>query len=148
MMLSVTLVLVLTLLTQSNAFSSTPKTTTFTSNTNTITNDDNTVENVNKLKKILTKEYTSFFNPMYKEYYQKDVTFLDPLTKLSGVSSYENNVNMLSGRTLLGSILFEDASISLHSVTGGEVIDDKISDVVTRWTLRLTAKILPWKPKA
>ena len=106
-------------------------------------------ENIKNLKKVLYKEYTTFFSPMYKEYYKDDVSFLDPLTKLTGVSQYSNNVDMLAGRTLMGSILFDDASISLHSVTGGAIKEDgTISDIITRWTLRVTAKILPWKPKA
>jgi len=106
-------------------------------------------ENIKNLKKVLYKEYTTFFSPMYKEYYKDDVSFVDPLTNLVGVSQYANNVDMLAGRTLMGKILFDDASISLHSVTGGDIKEDgTISDIITRWTLRVTAKVLPWKPKA
>lgn len=109
---------------------------------------------VDQLKRVLTREYVSFFSPMETEYYSSDVTFQDPLTSLSGVDKYQNNVDMLSGRTLLGSLLFSDASINLHSVKGGEVSFDEssgtmaISDIVTRWTLRFCFKILPWKPTA
>ena len=106
-------------------------------------------ENVLKLKKVLEREYTTFFNPMYTNYYSKDVTFTDPMTTLSGVQAYQNNVDMLASRTGLGKFLFKDASISLHSVTGGEVGGDNIiSDIVTRWTLRLSVPIIPWKPTA
>mmetsp|Transcript_5105 Transcript_5105/g.7526 ORF Transcript_5105/g.7526 Transcript_5105/m.7526 type:complete len:338 (-) Transcript_5105:1213-2226(-) len=79
------------------------------------------------------------------------------MTTLSGVSSYQNNVDMLASRTFLGKLLFTDASITLHSVTGGDVdfdVDDKedaaidIDDIITRWTLRMTISILPWKPTA
>jgi hypothetical protein len=119
-------------------------------------------ENVTKLKKILEREYTTFFNPMYTNYYANDVTFTDPMTTLSGVQSYQNNVDMLASRTFLGKFLFTDASISLHSVTGGDIdtssstssssssssSSSMIQDIVTRWTLRLTVSILPWKPTA
>jgi hypothetical protein len=108
---------------------------------------------ITKLKRVLTQEYISFFNPMVDSWYAPDVTFDDPLTSLSGVNSYRNNVDMLAGRTLLGKILFAGASINLHSVTGGEISQDssgslQIADVITRWTLRVTAKVLPWKPEA
>lgn len=108
---------------------------------------------ITKLKRVLTQEYISFFNPMVDSWYAPDVTFDDPLTSLSGVNSYRNNVDMLAGRTLLGKILFDGASINLHSVTGGEISHVKngslqIADVITRWTLRVTAKVLPWKPEA
>ena len=103
---------------------------------------------------------------MYTNYYSPDVTFDDPMTSLSGVQSYQNNVDMLASRTTLGKILFEDASIILHSVTGGnvEMIKEepekeeassssssssmRIEDLITRWTLRMTVSILPWKPTA
>jgi len=104
---------------------------------------------VSVIKRVLAKEYTSFFDPMETQYYADDVTFEDPLTSLDGVASYQKNVDMLAGRTLMGSILFDDAKINLHNVSGGEVgSNDEISDITTRWTLRVTAKILPWKPTA
>ncbi|GAX18963.1 hypothetical protein FisN_8Hh183 [Fistulifera solaris] len=108
---------------------------------------------VDQLKKVLAREYVSFFNPMEKQYYSSDVTFQDPLTSLAGIDKYQDNVDMLSGRTLLGSILFSDASINLHSVKGGDISVDsqgttQISDIVTRWTLRFCFKALPWKPTA
>mmetsp|Transcript_31843 Transcript_31843/g.67515 ORF Transcript_31843/g.67515 Transcript_31843/m.67515 type:complete len:445 (-) Transcript_31843:133-1467(-) len=108
---------------------------------------------ISKLKRVLTQEYISFFNPMVSSWYAADVSFDDPMTSLSGVDSYRKNVDMLAGRTLMGKILFEGAGINLHSVTGGEITEDesgnlKISELVTRWTLRVTAKVLPWKPTA
>jgi len=106
-------------------------------------------ENVNRLKKVLEREYITFFDPMKTEYYEENVTFQDPMTSLSGVQSYKNNVDMLAGRTFLGSILFNDAGINLHSVTGGEVSSsDKIDDIITRWTLSFQFKAIPWKPTA
>lgn len=108
---------------------------------------------VSKLKRVLAKEYTSFFNPMVDSWYAPDVTFDDPMTSLSGVDSYRKNVDMLAGRTFMGKILFDGAGINLHSVTGGEIVNNdgggrEVEDIVTRWTLRLTAKIIPWVPEA
>jgi len=105
---------------------------------------------VGQLKKVLEREYISFFDPMRTEFYAEDVTFDDPLTTLDGVSSYQDNVDMLAGRTLMGKFLFQDAGIILHSVTGGEISSDgkSISDIITRWTLKFTFKGLPWKPTA
>jgi len=118
------------------------------SSTTTDSNVDlgNAVQN---LKKVLTKEYISFFSPMETDYYAPDVTFVDPMMSIVGVDEYQNNVDRLAGRTLLGSILFSDEGISLHSVSGGEIKDgNQISDIITRWTLRVTFKALPWKPTA
>jgi hypothetical protein len=109
---------------------------------------ETTKEAVEKLKKVLEREYVSFFDPMQREYYAKDVSFDDPMTSLSGVDAYQNNVDMLSSRTLMGKFLFQDAGIALHSVTGGGIspVDGSISNIITRWTLRVTAKVLPWGP--
>ncbi|KAL7525743.1 hypothetical protein ACHAXR_001138 [Thalassiosira sp. AJA248-18] len=108
---------------------------------------------ISKLKRVLAQEYISFFNPMVDSWYAPDVSFVDPMTSLSGVDSYRGNVDMLAGRTLMGKILFDGAGINLHSVTGGEIIEKndgsvEIAEVITRWTLRVTAKVLPWKPEA
>ena len=110
---------------------------------------DDLTSNVARLKKVLEREYISFFSPMETEYYAKDVSFDDPLNNLAGVEAYENNVNMLSSKTLLGKILFRDAGIVLHKVEGGEILEDgSIGDIITRWTLRFTFQILPWAPTA
>lgn len=106
---------------------------------------------VEQLKKVLEREYLSFFDPMESEYYANSVTFDDPLNNLAGVDGYQNNVDMLAGRTLMGSLLFRDAGIALHSVTGGEVTEKadgsiEIGEITTRWTLRFTFKALPWTP--
>ena len=87
---------------------------------------------------------------MERDYYSPTVTFDDPMTSLSGVDAYQNNVDMLSSRTLMGKVLFKDAGIVLHSVTGGDVnpADGSISNIITRWTLRVTAQVLPWQPTA
>ena len=87
---------------------------------------------------------------MERQYYSNDVSFVDPLTQLSGVASYQANVDMLASRTLLGKLLFRDAGIILHKVEGGETNakDGSISDIITRWTLRMTVKAIPWTPTA
>ena len=87
---------------------------------------------------------------MERAYYSPTVSFEDPMTALEGVDAYQNNVDMLASRTFLGKFLFDDAGIVLHSVEGGDILEDgsKIDQIVTRWTLRVTAKILPWSPTA
>ena len=80
---------------------------------------------------------------MEESFYADDVEFIDPLTSFVGIEKYKNNVDMLAGRTLLGSALFRDAYISLHSL---KRLDS--NTVETRWTLRVTVKILPWQPTA
>lgn len=114
------------------------------------TKSSSLVNKVTQLKKVLRREYVSFFDPMQPEYYSNDVSFDDPMTSLAGVDNYKKNVDMLASRTLLGKILFKDAGIVLHTVDGGDVdpTDGTISDITTRWTLRVTFKALPWKPTA
>lgn len=111
-----------------------------------------------QLKRVIEREYITFFDPMECDYYRNDVKFIDPLTTLTGIDSYLNNVNMLSGRTMLGSILFREARIILHTVTGGTVHSDddddggdnpngwNIDNIITRWTLKFTFQALPWQP--
>jgi Uncharacterized conserved protein (DUF2358) len=104
---------------------------------------------VTDLKKILEREYISFFDPMERDYYSPTVSFEDPMTSLAGVDAYQQNVDMLASRTLMGKFLFQDAGIVLHSVQGGEIQQDgSVGKIITRWTLRVTAKILPWSPTA
>mmetsp|Transcript_12454 Transcript_12454/g.37583 ORF Transcript_12454/g.37583 Transcript_12454/m.37583 type:complete len:366 (+) Transcript_12454:2-1099(+) len=91
----------------------------------------------------LRREYVSFFDPLEPQYYVDDVTFEDPLSTLAGIGKYRNNVDMLAGRTALGKLLFRDASIALHDVR--ETGERRLR---TRWTLRVTFEILPWKPVA
>jgi hypothetical protein len=114
------------------------------------TESSSRVDQVTQLKKVLRREYISFFDPMQPEYYSNDVSFDDPMTSLAGVENYKKNVDMLASRTLLGKILFQDARIVLHAVDGGDInpTDGTISDITTRWTLRVTFKALPWQPTA
>ena len=55
-----------------------------------------------ELKKCLMREYNSFFSPMEQEYYDNNVKFIDPLNNLEGIDKYQNNVDMLAGRTGFG----------------------------------------------
>lgn len=95
------------------------------------------------LEKCLYREYSSFFKPMEKSFYADDVSFIDPLLKITGIDKYQSNVDMLAGRNFIGNILFKDASISLHNISS--LPQNKI---MTRWTLRVTVKALPWSPTA
>jgi hypothetical protein len=95
------------------------------------------------LEKCLIKEYATFFSPLNKRFYANDVAFNDPLNTFNGIDKYQNNVDMLAGRTALGSLLFQDATIVLHNIE--QVSADKIQ---TRWTLQVTIKALPWQPRA
>ena len=95
------------------------------------------------LKECLTREYTGFFSPMELEFYDEAVSFVDPLTTLSSVEAYKNNVDLLAGRTPLGAFLFRDAGIELHGVE-----DTGPGALRTRWTLEMTMKALPWQPTA
>lgn len=95
-----------------------------------------------ELEKVLRKEYGSFFSPMFKQYYSSDVEFIDPLNTLVGIDKYQQNVDMLAGRTTMGNVLFKDATISLHNV---EFLSE--NKLQTRWTLQVTVKSLPWQPR-
>jgi hypothetical protein len=95
-----------------------------------------------ELERCLYKEYTSFFTTLDESFYLKDVGFLDPITKFTGIDKYKNNIDMIAGRTSLGKILFEDASIVLHNIEQTGKLE-----IQTRWTLQVTFKAFPWKPR-
>jgi hypothetical protein len=118
------------------------------SSTTSSTSASGLEQKVKLLKAVLQKEYVSFFDPMERDYYSEKVTFDDPLSSLAGVDAYQKNVDMLAARTTFGDFVFKDASIILHSVIGGEVVDNEVMDITTRWTLRMTLKVLPWTPTA
>ena len=90
----------------------------------------------------LIKEYSTFFQYFATENYAANVRFKDPMTSFEGINKYRANVDMLGSRTLLGKLLFEDASIILHTI---DQVDDRT--IQTRWTLSVTMKGLPWKPR-
>lgn len=97
------------------------------------------------LIRTLREEYASMFDPMRTEFYVPAVTFKDPMISISGIGAYRSNVDMLAGRTLLGRVLFRDASIELH-----DVLEDEADPyaLTTRWTLQLCMQVLPWQPFA
>mmetsp|Transcript_53777 Transcript_53777/g.128134 ORF Transcript_53777/g.128134 Transcript_53777/m.128134 type:complete len:315 (+) Transcript_53777:90-1034(+) len=97
------------------------------------------------LKKCLAREYTSFFRPFEQAFYTEGVTFKDPLNQLEGKDKYRMNVEMLSGENLVGTFLFKDGFINLHSVE--DIPGDEYA-LRTRWTLGFTFKLLPWQPEA
>jgi hypothetical protein len=96
----------------------------------------------NDIERVLSKEYATFFSPMFKSYYSNNVEFIDPLNTLVGIDKYQNNVDMLAGRNSFGSFLFKDASISLHNVK--RLSNNQLQ---TRWTLQVTVKSIPWQPR-
>ena len=95
-----------------------------------------------ELERCLFKEYTSFFTTLDTSFYSKDVAFIDPITKFVGIEKYKENIDMIAGRTSLGKFLFEDASIVLHNIE-----QTKAKEIQTRWTLQVTFKALPWRPR-
>uniref|UniRef100_A0A7S4UFM3 Uncharacterized protein n=1 Tax=Alexandrium monilatum TaxID=311494 RepID=A0A7S4UFM3_9DINO len=97
------------------------------------------------LKRCLAREYRSFFRPFEADYYAEDVTFKDPLNDLKGKERYRQNVEMLSGDSPVGNLLFRDGWIDLHAV---EDVPGDERRVRTRWTLGFTFKLLPWQPQA
>ena len=65
---------------------------------------------------------------------------------MNPLSADQKNVDTLASRTVTGKFLFEYAGISLHSIEGGEGGEvGCISNIITRWTLRVTVSVLPWK---
>lgn len=99
-------------------------------------------EQINTLQKGLIEEYKTFFDPMIESMYDKNVEFKDPLNNFRGVDRYRGNVDLLAGRKGLGPFLFSDASIIMHSLN---LLPE--AKLQARWTLQLTAKFLPWKPR-
>jgi hypothetical protein len=96
--------------------------------TSTTSPATNLEQKVKLLKAVLQKEYVSFFDPMERDYYSEKVTFDDPLSSLAGVDAYQKNVDMLAARTTFGNFVFRDASIILHSVIGGDVVENEVMD--------------------
>lgn len=97
------------------------------------------------LKRCLAREYTSFFRPFEADFYSDAVTFRDPLNNLEGKESYRKNVEMLSGESLVGNVLFTNGYIDLHAV---EDVPGDARRLRTRWTLGFTFQLLPWRPEA
>ena len=59
----------------------------------------------------LKREYSSFFSPMEMELYDPDVSFNDPLVSFTGTSAFKANVDMLSGGSAIGKLLFDDCGL-------------------------------------
>ena len=87
-----------------------------------------------ELARCLEREYTSFFAPMERKFYAPNVEFIDPMTRFQGIDKYQNNVDLLAGRTAVGRFMFKDASIALHNV---EQLGK--NQLQTRWTLQVAA---------
>jgi hypothetical protein len=100
-------------------------------------------DDLRNLKKTLIREYATFFEKLDRNYYANDVEFIDPLNSFTGIDKYQENVDMLAGRTLFGKFMFTDSSILLHKL---EQLNE--NQIQTRWTLQTTIKSLPWSPTA
>ena len=59
----------------------------------------------------LKREYSSFFSPMEMDLYDPDVSFNDPLVSFTGTSAFKANVDMLSGGSAIGKLLFDDCGL-------------------------------------
>ena len=110
-----------------------------------VSNDDSAFEEKKKSTiDALKQEYESFFKPMKDQIYDPDFQFLDPLTTYTGRQAHKNNVEMLSGSSAIGRILFSDCSLVMHDASS----DSGSNSLTTRWTLGFRFNLLPWKPMA
>ncbi len=92
----------------------------------------------------LQREYETFFNPMEDEQYTPDFEFADPMISYTGRDAHRSNVDMLSGSSALGRLLFSDCSLVMHNSTTAP----GAAALTTRWTLAFRFNLLPWKPLA
>ena len=88
------------------------------------------------LKADLSQMFDLAYEPRW-DLYADDVVFTDPLNKFTGIQKYKDNIQMLKD-----SPLFTGGKMDLHEVT---VVDE--SRVDTRWTLAMTFKPFPWRPR-
>merc|ERR1719201_1572397 len=65
------------------------------------------------------------------------------MISFSGADKFKANVDMLSGSSPIGRLLFDDCGLVMHKVT-----EDSERELTTRWTLQFRFKLLPWKPLA
>lgn len=103
------------------------------------------LERKQAVKRCLAREYRSFFRPFEADFYSESVTFKDPLNELAGKDKYRKNVEMLSGESFVGNLLFDRGFIDLHAV---EDVPGDERRLRTRWTLGFNFKLLPWQPQA
>jgi hypothetical protein len=82
------------------------------------------------LKAVLEKEYVSLIPE--RDYYSERVIFRRSLEQ-SGGRCVPEKYMLLAARTTFGDFVFKDASIILHSVIGGDVVNGAM-DITTRWT--------------
>eukprot|EP00182_Erythrolobus_australicus_P000194 CAMPEP_0185841404 /NCGR_PEP_ID=MMETSP1353-20130828/17849_1 /TAXON_ID=1077150 /ORGANISM="Erythrolobus australicus, Strain CCMP3124" /LENGTH=322 /DNA_ID=CAMNT_0028540871 /DNA_START=126 /DNA_END=1091 /DNA_ORIENTATION=+ len=79
-----------------------------------------------------------------EELYAKDILFLDPLNKFTGVEKYQKNIQFLKK-----SPVFDQTRIVVHSVSIYErpnVPAARRWTVCTRWTLSMRVAAAPWRP--
>jgi len=90
----------------------------------------------NELREELPQLFDINYTPKW-DLYEEKVEFMDPLNKFEGIKKYRDNIQLLKD-----SPLFTGGKMDLHEVT---VLDP--STVFTRWTLAMTFKAFPWKPR-
>jgi hypothetical protein len=79
------------------------------------------------------------FDPKYKpewELYADGIMFEDPLTRLRGIQAYRRNIEFLRQSPVFG-----EGQLVLH-----DVIQYEPNGLLTRWTLSLRAKFVPFQP--
>ncbi|KAF6003263.1 hypothetical protein F1559_002341 [Cyanidiococcus yangmingshanensis] len=79
------------------------------------------------------------FDPKYRpewEIYDEGIVFEDPLTRLRGMQAYRRNIEFLRESPVFG-----EGQLLLHDLAVHEP-----NVVVTRWTLSLRAKFVPFQP--
>jgi len=96
------------------------------------------------LKQCLKREYTSLFRPFEEEFYSEDISFTDPLKSLKGKASYKDDIETVTGQSVIGKALLSDNFLDLHAV---EDVPGDPTRLRTRWTVSFVFKLLPWKPK-
>lgn len=89
----------------------------------------------------LRDELPNVFSAETADYsiYSPDVYFEDPLTRFRGTARYIANINFLSR-----SPVFATAKFHLHDI---RVLLQSPSTVRTRWTLSMTLRAIPWRPR-
>lgn len=83
----------------------------------TLSSINSTKQAVEKLKKVLEREYVSFFDPMERSWYATDVSFEDPMTSLSGVDAYQGNVDMVRPPMIYVTLLCCNRNSDVERVT-------------------------------
>lgn len=97
-------------------------------------------ERAERLADEMRKELPQLFDLTYEPkwgLYAEKVRFIDPLNEFEGVAKYKSNIKMLKDSPLFG-----DSKMDLH-----DAVVQEDGSLITRWTLAMTFKPFPWKPR-